>query len=80
MAAERSYEFGGQIAGHVIGQFPHERIPRDKVTLYITEGNAEPIAASVDAEGRPRHWILEIHLVDRQRQIGGFMEKILTID
>jgi hypothetical protein len=27
----------------------------------------------------PRHWILEIHFVDRARQIGGFFEELLTV-
>jgi hypothetical protein len=31
-----------------------------------------------DADGRERHWILEIHFVDRGRQIGGFYEELLT--
>jgi hypothetical protein len=35
--------------------------------------------ALLDKEGMKRHWILEIHLVDRQREIGGFMEQLLTI-
>jgi len=26
-----------------------------------------------------RHWILEIHFVDRKRQIDAFFEEILTI-
>jgi len=30
--------------------------------------------------GAPRHWILEIHFVDRARQIGGFYEQLLTVD
>jgi hypothetical protein len=32
-----------------------------------------------DRNGRPRHWILEIHFVDRQLEIGGFLEELLTI-
>jgi Xaa-Pro dipeptidase len=32
-----------------------------------------------DADGRERHWILEIHFVDRGRQIGGFYEELLTL-
>jgi hypothetical protein len=28
--------------------------------------------------GAVRHWILEIHLVDRERQIGGFLEQLPT--
>jgi hypothetical protein len=35
---------------------------------------------STDDKGQQRHWILEIHFVDRKRQIGGFFEELLTID
>jgi hypothetical protein len=30
--------------------------------------------------GKPRHWILEIHFVDRERGIGGFIAELLTVD
>jgi hypothetical protein len=33
-----------------------------------------------DATGNPRHWILEIHFIDRAREIGGFYEELLTVD
>jgi hypothetical protein len=33
----------------------------------------------LDPEGQERHWIFEIHFVDRARQIGGFYEELLTI-
>ncbi|KAI0191862.1 peptidase M24 [Astrocystis sublimbata] len=78
-AAENAgWEFGGAHSGHLIGNFPHERIPNDKKTLYITEGNHDRMR-SLGKDGKPRHWILEIHLVDRERQIGGFMEQLLTV-
>ncbi|RYC62573.1 peptidase [Xylaria longipes] len=77
-AEREGWEFGGQIAGHLIGSFPHERIPNDKKTLYITEGNQERMK-SLGKDGRQRHWILEIHLVDREKQIGGFFEQLLTV-
>jgi Xaa-Pro dipeptidase len=32
-----------------------------------------------DEQGRMRHWILEIHFIDRARQIGGFFEQLLTV-
>ena len=32
-----------------------------------------------DATGLDRHWIFEIHFVDRSRQFGGFYEELLTI-
>jgi Xaa-Pro dipeptidase len=78
LAEKYGWEFGGQIAGHLIGQFPHERIPNDKISLYVHAQN-DLRMRSPDANGRPRHWILEIHFVDRARRIGGFYEELLTI-
>lgn len=78
LAKQYGWEFGGPIAGHLIGQFPHERIPEDKVTLYVHPDNELPMR-SLDEKGHMRHWILEIHLVDRERGIGGFFEELMTI-
>src|SRR5580700_937503 len=72
------WKFGGAIAGHLIGQSPHERIPGDKVTLYVHPENPRCMR-ELDADGQERHWILEIHFVDRARQIGGFYEELLTV-
>ena len=77
-AAQAGWEFGGSIAGHLVGAFPHERIEGNKIRFYITRGNHHALNAR-DEAGRERHWILEIHLVDRTRQIGGFYEQLLTI-
>lgn len=73
------WEFAGALAGHLVGLFPHERIPKDKISLYIVKGNEEKMS-TLGKDGQKRHWILEIHLVDRERQIGGFMEQLLTVD
>jgi Xaa-Pro aminopeptidase len=78
LAEQRSWEYGGPIAGHLIGVFPHEKIAGDKVTLYVHPKNHNRMRLP-DASGRKRHWILEIHFVDRARQIGGFYEELLTV-
>jgi len=78
-AKQAGWEFGGQLAGHLVGSFPHERIPRDKITFYICKGNKERMSR-LNKDGQKYHWILEIHLVDRARQIGGFFEQLLTVD
>ena len=31
-----------------------------------------------DKENRVRNWILEIHFVDEEKQIGGFFEQLLA--
>lgn len=78
LAARFGWEFGGPIAGHLIGQFPHEKIAGDKVTLYV-HPDSHLKMRSLDEKGQKRHWILEIHFVDRERQIGGFFEELLTV-
>jgi Xaa-Pro dipeptidase len=78
LAKEFGWEFGGPIAGHLIGQFPHERIPADKVSLYVHPKSYLRMR-SPDEKGQARHWILEIHFVDREREIGGFFEELLTV-
>jgi len=78
LAEKYGWEFGGPIAGHLIGQFPHEKIAEDKVTLYIHPKSHLPMR-SCDEKGQKRHWILEIHFVDRKHEIGGFFEELLTI-
>jgi hypothetical protein len=65
-------EFGGRIAGHLIGQSPDERIADDKVTLYVHPNSHLPMR-SVDEKGQKRHWILENHFVNREHEIGGFL-------
>jgi Xaa-Pro dipeptidase len=78
MARDDGWEYGGPIAGHLIGQFPHERIPNDKISLYVHPENPMKMRGQ-DAEGQQRHWILEIHFIDRAKKIGGFYEELLTI-
>jgi Xaa-Pro aminopeptidase len=78
LAAQAGWEYGGPIAGHLIGVFPHEKIAGDKVSLYVHPENHSRMHVPY-ASGRKRHWILEIHFVDRARQIGGFYEELLTI-
>lgn len=73
-----SWTFGGKLAGHIVGSFPHERIPKDKVSLYITEGNDNSMNC-VGKDGHKRHWILEIYIHDVKNQIGGFYEQLLTV-
>jgi Xaa-Pro dipeptidase len=78
LAEKYGWEFGGRIAGHLIGHFPHEKIAEDKITLYVHPDSQLPMR-SRDENGETRHWILEIHFVDREHQIGGFHEELLTV-
>ncbi|GAB3149987.1 M24 family metallopeptidase [Amycolatopsis stemonae] len=78
LAHEAGWEFGGDIAGHLVGRFPHETIDGAKIDSYIAPGSDGPMRRP-DRTGQPSHWILEVHLVDRSREIGGFFEQLLTV-
>ncbi len=78
LATESGWEFGAPAAGHLIGHFPHERPPTEPQRFSIRHGNEQRIREP-DAAGAPRHWILEIHFIDRPHGFGGFFEELLTI-
>jgi Xaa-Pro dipeptidase len=78
LATEAGWEFGAPTAGHLVGHFPHETSPAEPKRFSIRHGN--PISLrEPDANGERRHWILEIHFVDKARTFGGFCEELLTI-
>lgn len=72
------WEFGGTIAGHLVGEFPHEAIAGDDVESYIAPGSDNPMRRT-DRTGRVCHWILEVHLTDPVRRFGGFHEELLDL-
>ncbi len=76
-AKEYGWEFGGEIAGHLIGEFPHERLEPGSHQLYIHPDNHNNMF-DLDAKGQKRYWILEIHFIDRKNKIGGFYEQLLN--
>lgn len=77
LARKYGYTYGGQLAGHLIGHFPHERLEADNYGLYVHPGNPNDMFLP-DGNGNKREWILEIHFVDGERQFGGFFEQLLT--
>jgi Xaa-Pro dipeptidase len=77
LAHPGGWEFGSASAGHPIGHFPHEGPTGDLHQLTIEHGNDLPLRLP-DRDGNVRHWILEIHFIDRTRQYGGFLEELLS--
>ena len=76
-AAEAGWLFGGAIAGHIIlGDYSMPRPPGDAARNYIAPGNTEAMRLP-DTLERERHWILEIHLIDKAKSFGGFYERLL---
>jgi Xaa-Pro aminopeptidase len=78
LALASGWEFGAPLAGHLVGHFPHERSPAQPSPFTIRHGNTQRLREP-DVAGNPRHWILEIHFIDRARRIGGFFEELLTV-
>jgi Xaa-Pro aminopeptidase len=78
LAERAGWEFGGPIAGHLIGQFPHDGISDDEMDCYIAPGSDLPMRRT-DRTGQQCHWILEVHLISRDREIGGFHEELLDV-
>lgn len=76
LAEQAGWLFGGQIAGHLVGEFPHARIPGDKDLYRISPDNPSRMR-DPDAEGQRKYWILEVHLVNQDRLWGGFYERLL---
>lgn len=54
---------------------PHEKISGNDVMAHIMPGSNEPMRRP-DAAALRCRWILEVHLVDAARQIGGFHEEL----
>jgi Xaa-Pro dipeptidase len=78
LARADGWEFGGAHSGHLVGQFPHEDIDGEDIESYIAPGSEHPMRRR-DRNGQVCHWILEVHLVDRERAIGGFYEELLDL-
>jgi Xaa-Pro aminopeptidase len=77
LARRYGWEFGGEIAGHIVGPFPHEQPELGGWGLDIHPDNHEDILQP-DKNGNSRHWILEIQFVDKVNMIGGFFEQLLN--
>lgn len=78
LSRQAGWEFGGEIAGHLVGEFPHASIDADEIESYIAPGSNGPMRRD-DSVGRNCHWILEVHLVDPDRRFGGFYEELLDL-
>ena len=80
LATKYGYEFGNAISGHIIGKYPHEQ-PDDPTDLCLDvhPENHNDIL-QLDKNGNKRHWILELHFVDRKNNIGAFFEQLLKAE
>ena len=77
LATDYGWSFGGEIAGHIIGQYPHEKLEKENKSNYIHPQNHSNMNG-LNAKGEKKNWILEIHFVDRDKKIGGFFEQLMA--
>lgn len=77
LARSFGWEFGGPIAGHIVGRFPHERMEGEDMSLYVHHDNHLSMQRC-GKDGQPLHWILEVHFVDREAGIGAFFEQLMS--
>jgi hypothetical protein len=75
---ETKWKYGSAIAGHIISEFSHKQKYGDSPTHRINELNQSPMNAP-HPDGKPRHWILELHIVEPQLKYGAFFEDLLTL-
>lgn len=78
LAIEHGWKFGGPIAGHLIGHFPHENLESEVKSNYIHPENNKPMNEK-DGNGNVRNWIIEIHLIDPIEKIGSFFEQLAGV-
>lgn len=76
-AQRDGWSFGGIIAAHWVGEFPHKDLP-DYPRRGIADARHHWPMRGRDSRGREQHWIVEVHYVDRARQLGAFCEELLT--
>jgi Xaa-Pro aminopeptidase len=76
LAVKYGWEYGNEHAGHLIGNFPHEDIQGEDIENYIHPMNTKRMS-DADKNGYERFWIYEIHLIDREKEIGAFFEQML---
>jgi len=76
-AKDYGWVFGGAIAGHIIGKYPHEQ-PLDPLSLELDIHPDNPNDIFLhDEDGNERHWILELQFIDIDGGIGGYFEQML---
>jgi len=76
LAKSYDWEFGGEIGGHLIGKYPHEKLEPKNYSLYIHPENHSTIFSKSE-NNFDKNWVLEIHFIDLQNRIGSFFEQVL---
>ena len=76
LAEQYGWNYGNIHCGHLIGNFPHEKLVGEEIINYIHPENHQ-LMSQKDQNGDERNWIYEIHFINTEKQIGGFFEQLL---
>jgi Xaa-Pro dipeptidase len=77
LAEKYGWEYGNHHCGHLVGNFPHEKLLGEDEINYIHPNN-DVLMSAKDINGEERFWIYEIHFVNKELEIGGFFEQLLS--
>lgn len=77
LAGKYGWDYGNIHCGHLIGEFPHEKIIGEEKINYIHPDNNQ-LMCELDKNENERFWIYEIHFIDKELEIGGFFEQFLS--
>lgn len=77
-ARKKGYAWVSSHCGHLIGEFPHENIPRNQNDSFLTQDNYLPLQ-KLSSDGRELDWILEVHITRTDLGRGAFHEELLTV-
>jgi Xaa-Pro aminopeptidase len=76
-AKQYGWQFGGAIAGHIVGAYPHEQPANPQSLELDVHPDNHTDMLLLDANGLKRHWILELQFVDKENEIGAYFEQML---
>ncbi|MCK5823201.1 MAG: aminopeptidase P family protein [Bacteroidales bacterium] len=77
LAKKYGWDYDNNYCGHLIGNFPHEKIIGEEEINYIHPNN-DKLMCDKDKFGNERFWIYEIQFIDKELKIGGFFEQLLS--
>jgi len=77
LAKKFGWEYGNEHCGHLVGNFPHEKIVGEEQINYFHPNNNQLVSV-LDKNGNKRYWIYEIHFINKENQIGGFFEQLVS--
>jgi Xaa-Pro aminopeptidase len=77
LAKKYGWEYGNHHCGHLVGNFPHEKLLGEDEINYIHPNN-DVLMSAKDIHGEERFWIYEIHFVNKELEIGGFFEQLVS--